>query len=328
MRPFLAPRAEQPIARTEPPSISVLIPVYNAAATVPDAIGSLVAQTASPKEIIVCDDGSTDDLDAALAPFRERIHVLRKSNGGGASALNAAVAVSTSEFVALLDADDVYLPERIEALRELSALRPDLDVLSTDAFFEVDGRVTGRFNQHNPFPTTEQRRAMLRSCYIVTPAVRRERLLEVEGFDEDLATGYDWDCWIRLLNGGSKIGLVDEPLMRYRLRAGSLTSDRLANFEARVAVLSKTSTSTRDLSRSERSTLDDSLAEYHARVRSARVEAALATGTRELRRCCLALALGRGSPWRSRLRALAAAVAPAPTAKRLASSFVRVSADV
>jgi glycosyltransferase involved in cell wall biosynthesis len=326
MRPFLAPPAQQPIARTEPPSISVLIPVYNAAATVTDAIDSLVAQTAPAEEIIVCDDGSTDNLDAALSTFRERIHYLRKPNGGGASALNAAVAVATSEFVALLDADDVYLPERIEALRELAALRPDLDVISTDAYFEVNGRVTGRFNQENPFPTTEQRRAMLRSCYIVTPAIRRERLLEVGCFDEALATGYDWDCWIRLLNAGMKIGLVDEPLMRYRLRAGSLTSDRLANFEARIAVLSKASTST-DLSRSERSTLENSLADYRARVRSARVEAALAAGSRDLRRCCLALAVERGSPWRSRLRALVAALAPAPTGRRLASSFVRVSSN-
>src|SRR5207248_4438233 len=115
------------------------------------------------------------------------------------SALNAAAQAATGEFVSWLDADDAYEPERLAATGELGAQRPDLDILMTDSYLEVDGRVVGRFSDETPFAAVDQRMAILDRCFIGWPAIRRSRLLDVGGFDESLRTGYDWDFWIRLL---------------------------------------------------------------------------------------------------------------------------------
>src|SRR5919199_2240977 len=242
MSRFLAPPPERAVAAAAPPTFSVLVPTYDAAATVGETIASALGQTAPPHEVIVCDDGSTDDLDAALEPYRDRIELVRKANGGGASALNAAAAAATGEFVVVLDSDDAYLPGRLEALGELAAARPDLDVLSTNVILEADGRDVGRFyTPEQPFPVDDQRAAMLRWCWLFAPAVRREAVRAVGGWDESIRIAYDWDCWMRLVLAGCRAGIVDEPLVRYRLRPGSLASRRAAALRDRAVVLEKNS---------------------------------------------------------------------------------------
>src|SRR5215216_4245244 len=109
MRPVLAPPPAMAITRGDAPTFSVIIAAYQACAYISDAIESVFAQTLRPIELIVCDDGSTDDLEGALAPRRESITLLRKENGGEASAKNAAARAASGDFIAILDADDVYL---------------------------------------------------------------------------------------------------------------------------------------------------------------------------------------------------------------------------
>ena len=235
---FVCPAPTGVIEPVSVPSFSILIPVYQAAATVGGAVASALSQT-RPTEVIVCDDGSTDDLDHALAPYRDRIQLLRKPNGGGASALNVAARAATGEFVAILDADDTYDNRRIEALGELAAARPDLDIVTTDAYLETGGKITGTFNGTTPFAVEDQRVAITRTCFVGGwPAVRRTRLLAANGWDETFRIGYDWDCWLRLIFDGARAGLVDEPLMTYRLHAG-VTADRAETLRARVRLLAQ-----------------------------------------------------------------------------------------
>ncbi len=238
---ILAPEPDGESATlAEPPSFSILIPTYQAADTVGESIESALAQVHPAREVIVVDDGSTDDLDTALRPFGGRIGVVKKENGGGASALNAGTEAASSEFVAILDADDAYDPRRIEALAELARRRPDLDLITTDARFLVGGREAGSFLAENPFATDDQRRAIFESCFLGGwPAIRRARLREIGGFDESLRTGYDWDCWIRLLLAGAKAGLVERPYYEYRLHPGSLTGSRLSSLWDRVRLLER-----------------------------------------------------------------------------------------
>jgi glycosyltransferase involved in cell wall biosynthesis len=201
-------------------------------------VASALDQTALPHEVIVCDDGSTDSPEQGLEPCRDRIVFLRKQNGGGASALNHAVAAASGDFVAILDADDLYEPGRIAAISEAAGARPDLDIVTTDAWLDRDGTRIGRYSAENPFATREQRAAILDKCFPGGwPAVRRERLLAVGGFDESYRVAYDWDCWLRLILDGSTAGMVDEPLMTYHVHEGSLSADKLVSLRERLRLL-------------------------------------------------------------------------------------------
>jgi len=237
---YSAPAPAAYVAPVGEPSFSVLVAAYQAAAVVGEAIGSLLAQTRPPKEIIVCDDGSTDDLESSLAPYRDHVIFVRQQNRGVAAARNRAAREATGDFLAVLDADDVYLPRRVEAMAWLAARRPDLDIVTTNELLEVGGRVVGRtYQQQKPFVVDRQELAILDHAFLWHPAVRRSRYEEVGGFDETLAAGEDWDLWARLIVTGSRAGTVDEPLAVYRLRAGGLTSDTVGTLRGRVQVLRK-----------------------------------------------------------------------------------------
>jgi hypothetical protein len=144
--------------------------------------------------------------------------------------------------MAILDSDDAYDPRRLEALAHLAAARPDLDLVTTDARFVLNGEPVGRFVAHNPFDVEDQRTAIIRSCFVGGwPAVRLASLRAIGGFDETLRTGLDWDCWLRLILNGSQAGLVNEPYYDYRLHGGSLTANRVSSLWDRVRVLEKAS---------------------------------------------------------------------------------------
>jgi hypothetical protein len=301
------PRGE--IEPRQPPTFSIVIPAYQAAGTVGDAVRSAVAQTRPAHEVIVVDDGSTDDLAGALEEFDGQIRFIRKENGGAASARNAGVRVATGDFVAFLDADDAYHPCRIEALGELAAARPDLDILTTDTEFIVGGRPAGRFHADHPFPVEDQRSAILKSCFTFgCPAVSRSRLLEIGGFDETLRTGEDWDCMIRLILGGAAAGLVDAPYLEYRLRPDSLTASRLEALWDRVRLLDKAGRSPA-LRSEERPALARSLLYHRTRAALAEAEVALAHGKRRRARF-LRLAASRRVTKRGRVLLVAAALTP------------------
>jgi hypothetical protein len=311
VRPYLAPTPVGEISPAHAPSFSVVIRAYQSSATIGQAIESALTQTAPPLEVVVCDDGSTDDLDATLSPYRDRIRYRRQPNGGGASALNMGAQAATGDFVAILDADDAYLPERLEVLGELAAARPDLDILTTDSYLEVDGRRVGRFMPRGRFPVRDQRTAILHRCFPGGwPAVRRSSLLAVGGWDESLEIAHDWDCWLRLIYSGSSAGLVPEPLHVYRRHAGGLTARRADSLRERVILLEKAAERP-DLSCDERAQLDRSLRHHRLRATLAEVETGVLAGSPGNRRRAVSLALGRGIPVGTRGKILVAAAAPA-----------------
>jgi hypothetical protein len=315
MRPFLAPPAPRALTPGPPASFSVITATYQAAGTVAAAVESALAQTVAPYEVVVVDDGSTDDTMAALAPYRSRIVYVRQENRGTSAALNLAARTATGEFVAILDADDVYEPERIEALSELSAERPDLDVLMTDAYLESGGEVVGRFCDRTPFAVSRQTVEIFERCFVAWPAVRREALLAVGGFNEGLRVGHDWECWIRLLHAGATAGIVPEPLMRYRITPQSLTGDRVSDLRDRVTILELAAKL--DLTPDERRELERFLVPRRRRALLAEAEQALRERRKDARRRALAVALAPSIGLRGRIRAVAAALAPGAAARRL-----------
>jgi glycosyltransferase involved in cell wall biosynthesis len=292
------------------PTFSVVIAAYRAAETVGEAVASALDQTYPAREVIVVDDGSTDNLAGALSPFGDRITLIRKENGGGASARNVGLAAASGDFFAILDADDVYGQRRLEVLGELAAARPDLDILTTDATVVVEGREVGRLHAHTPFVAVGQRTGILRTSFVgAWPAVRTSRLREIGGFDETLRIAYDWDCWLRLILDGSLVGFVDEPHLEYRQHSGSLTTDRVGALWERVRLLEKAQRHP-SLHAHERRVLAESLRRHRTRAVLAEAESALRRGTASPPALLRHAVRGGIAPNARALLALAAAAPP------------------
>jgi Glycosyl transferase family 2 len=297
------------------PTFSIVITAYEVADVIGPAVESALAQTRPADEVLVVDDGSTDDLAAALAPF-DGVKLVRKENGGGASARNAGVAAASGDFMVILDADDAFQPRRLEAVAELAAKRPELDLIATDAGFIVDGKPAGTFLEHNQFPETDQRTAIFQSCFPTGwPTVRISALLAAGGFDEQMRIAYDWECWLRMILAGSEVGLVREPLYDYVLHGGSLASSRVASLRERVVLLEKAGANP-NLRPEERPVLEGQIA--RRREEYARAAIGAASAARE-RRELARLAHSPGLRPRTRLRAGLSALAPG-VGRRLAGT--------
>lgn len=317
MRRFLVPEPDGPVEPGASPSFSVLIRTYQSADTVGEAVESALGQTLAPFEVVVYDDGSTDGTGDALRVYGDRIRYIRRENAGAAAAFDGGLEAASGDFVVVLDADDVFEPERIEALSELATARPDLDIVTTDAAWESEGRVVGRFNgAANPFEVENQRAAILERCFIVAPAVRRSSVLRVGGQDTELQVSADWDCWIRMILGGSKAGSVDEPLLRYRLREGSVSSERLTSFQHRVDMLEHLRTN-RALRDEDRAALDAALARHRQTLALARALDAAHRGGGDARELALAVARDEAHGRKTRLKAAVLAAAPSAIRPRL-----------
>ena len=310
MSRFLVPPQQTTTTTSATPTFAVVIPAYQAADTIGEAVASALAQTKPASEIIVCDDGSTDELALALAPYRGRIELLQLPHRGAAQAKNAGVAFASTEFVTVLDADDIFTPGRLAALAELAAHRPDLDILATDSMIDVDGSTLGTWSEKEPFEVLDQRAAILERCFLLQhSAVRRAALLAVGGFDTTTEPAEDWDAWIRLIFAGSGAGFVAEPLAHYRLREGSFTSDRPRALRGRVAALEKAREDPR-LTHAERAIAEQSYSHQLRRALLVEAEAALRAHAPDARRRALALGLAPGFPPVVRLKAMSAVVAP------------------
>lgn len=328
---FLTPEPAHPVAPGEAPSFSIIIPAYQAAAFVADAVESALTQTAPAHEVIVCDDGSTDDLAGALEPYRGQLTLLHKEHGGVAGARNVAMRAATGDFVAVLDADNRFLPGYLAALTELAVARPDLDILTTDAFLELDGQAYCRWYRGKArFITDDQRRGIIHQHFVyANAAYRREALLAVGGYDEFYdPTPYhgveDTDLLVRMILAGSAAGLVDEPLAVYRIRKESLSSSRARSARGAVVVLERAA-SHPSLTDDERAYLRRELTAKRQEAGLTEAEAALWGLASHPRLRCLKVAFGpHGYSVASRVSAFAGAVAPR-TARRYLERRERAS---
>ncbi len=183
---------------------SVIIPTFNRAGVLAEAIDSVLAQSHPAHEIIVIDDGSTDATPVVLAQFGERITVIRQANAGVSSARNAGLAAATGEWVAFLDSDDVWLPERL-AVTARAVRRNAARVHVADVLFEGAGYAESLFAiRRYPFPANEVVRvdrplALVTSgLSLMSIAFRRDLLGATTAFDPTLSMFEDLDLLLRL----------------------------------------------------------------------------------------------------------------------------------
>ena len=312
-----APSGALPPA-TGRPSFSVIMAAYQAESTIADALRTALTQTQPPLEVVVCDDGSTDGTPRILEGFGDRVRVLRQANSGASVAKNAAAEAASGDFVAIMDADDLWEPGRLERLGDLAAARPDVDLMTTDAWFLVDAARRGTFYQANgPFPIEDQATKILRRNYFFAHvAVRRSVWLKHGGFEPGRLQGEDWDFWLRLLFAGCLAGCVAEPLADYRIHPASLSADRTSSLMARVEVLDRAA-ATQPLTPAQRDVLAQARREYLHRARAAHTERALLDAAPDRRRASFELLRTPGTSPRARVQAAAAMLAPGWAGRRL-----------
>lgn len=225
---------------TETPAVSVVIPAYNAAWCVRTAVDSVLAQSCRDFEVIVVDDGSTDDTARVLASYGERIRVVTKPNGGLSSARNAGIDAARGTFVAFLDADDRWFPDKLARQLALMAQRPTLAFCSTAARVEdPDGRAINEWRCiHCDQPTLE---AIFGANAFVAGSgsavlARREALTRAGPFDESLRSLEDIDMWMRLAAIG-EYACVDEPLAVILRHPDSMSRNLDVMREAAIRVM-------------------------------------------------------------------------------------------
>jgi glycosyltransferase involved in cell wall biosynthesis len=238
------------------------------------------------------------------------VTLIHKENGGAASAYNVAIRAARSDFVVQTDHDDTFFPERLEAIADLATARPDLDVIATDALMELDGRPVGTYKEFNPFPVEDQRAWVLRGCFFGWPAIRRELMLSIGGFDERRRINWDWNCWIRLVLAGAKVGLVDEPLYRWRLRHESLSAKVVENFKEDVVFLELLLEENPSLTERDREVIAEVVERHRRRIRLFEAKASLVEKRDDARRRQLDVVFGPRFGVRTRAKAVVAFVAP------------------
>jgi glycosyltransferase involved in cell wall biosynthesis len=211
---------------TSAPLVSVVIPAYNAAWCVGKAIDSVLAQDFQDFEVIVVNDGSTDDTAAVLAGYGDAIRVVHQANGGMSSARNAGISASRGELIAFLDSDDWWLPGKLGSQVELMRARPEVGFSSAAARVEdPDGRLlnlwgcsqwSGSFLEHlfqNNGGIAGGSSALM---------VRRDVLERVGFYDETLGGVEDADLWIRLA-AVTEYACIPEPQVVVLRRPGSVS---------------------------------------------------------------------------------------------------------
>jgi glycosyltransferase involved in cell wall biosynthesis len=214
------------------PAISIVLPTYNQARWLDGAIDSVRRQTFTDWELLVVDDGSTDDTPAVVAGHTRdaRIHHLPGPHAERAAARNRGIAASTGELIAFLDADDRWLPEKLARQVDALAAEPAAGFCYTVArFVDADDRpLPLRKPPHaiagNLFP------ALIRGNLIIVASVvaRRRCLDEAGGFDETLPVYgcEDWDVWLRIARR-HPVAVVDDELTLYRVHAGNTPVEAL-----------------------------------------------------------------------------------------------------
>ncbi len=193
-------------------TVSTIIPTFDRAAMVAEAVASALSQDAADLEVIVVDDGSTDDTRMVLAGFSDpRLRVVATTNRGVSAARNLGTSLARGRYVAFLDSDDTWLPGKIE--RQLAYMADTGHVVSqTQEIWMRGGRRVNPRRIHLKKDGDFFRQA-LRLCLVSPSSVMIERdfLQRVGGFDEGLAACEDYDLWLRMLLRGP-IGLLDEAL--------------------------------------------------------------------------------------------------------------------
>ena len=208
-------------------SISVIVPAYNAVEFLPETLESVLRQTHPVDEVLVIDDGSTDDTSAVAAAFGPPVRVMRTPNSKLSATRNFGVRHATGEWIALIDADDVWNDNKIERQMQELARHPEAGVCYSGRTLLYREGNTFRLGQETPAPPAENIREELFRHVSFLPSsviIRRSVYESVGGFDPKQKNSEDYEMWLRLLHAGVHFAGCPEPLFQYRRHGQNITA--------------------------------------------------------------------------------------------------------
>lgn len=191
--------------------VSVIIPTFNRAHVLGRALDSVLAQAYDPVEVIVVDDGSTDNTRELMAGYRDRVRILTQPNKGVSAARNLGVREAKGEFIALLDSDDAWTPEKLCVQMDFMTADPEVLICQTDEIWIRNGRRVNPKVKHKK-PSGMIFEPSLKLCLVSPSAVMmRRELFEIKGmFNEDFPVCEDYDLWLRVTRD-TPVHLIDIP---------------------------------------------------------------------------------------------------------------------
>ncbi len=280
------------------PKVSVIIPAYQDAAHIRAAVDSVLAQTYPDREVVVVDDGSTDDTLKVLAAYGDVIRVISQPNRGPSAARNLGIQQAQGEWVAFLDADDTWLPEKLARQMPLFQKGGGIGLVCSDTYFVDSQGLRPRTGfMDNPPCAGRVLKTIFTASFIPTSTVvvRKACLDQVGGFDEGLWACEDLDLWLRIA-AEWEIDFVTEPLAYYRVSDGQLSSQRVNMLKGLVAVLDRAYHRWPELQLLSQAELDGSYYAAYLRLVSAYLRAGQ---SKEARQTLADYRRKRGITWQS-----------------------------
>ncbi len=230
------------------PMVSVVICAYNAAPYIAQTLDSLFAQSYSDFEVIIINDGSTDETADAIKPYLPQIIYHEQSNQGPAAARNRALRLARGQYISILDSDDLWLPQYLEKMVGFLQTHPEFDLYYPNALLFGDSHYSGRLYQ-DIYPSSQPftlEKFLTKECSVFGLATfRREVLEQVGEYDEELHGVEDFDLWLRMLQHGLRFSFTPEVLVKYRRRPASLSANSTQYYQQVIATLRKFQASTR-----------------------------------------------------------------------------------
>jgi len=201
------------------PLVSVIIPAYNRAEFTVQCVESVLNQTYTNIEVIVVDDGSTDDTSKKLDPYKNRITYIHKENGGACSARNVGLQTAHGEYIALIDCDDLYLPDKIELSVRYLQRYPQYGMVHTNLYYVDENKrilKQGGWGKNRFKGWIKEKLIVVNLISNTTVLIHRDCFEKVGLFNEDLFPPADWDMWLRICEH-YPVGYIEKPLAMYRV---------------------------------------------------------------------------------------------------------------
>lgn len=239
--------------------ITVIIPSFNSANLVSDAIRSVLSSNLHEVEIVIINDGSTDNTAEVITTYLsdKRIKYIEQSNRGLAGARNTGIENANGEYLVFLDADDLILPNKLLVQRKFLDENPAFDIVYSKSEWFIEDDFNNTREVRFPVYTGEVIQYLIYGNFIHVNSVmvRKDAVIKAGLFDENLRELEDWDLWLRMALNGSKFGFTPGVHSKVRIRKGSMTSNQVRMNGTMVKVLEKTINQIEKTNRSDKASL-------------------------------------------------------------------------